>query len=95
MSMKLNVPVIDDESPEDTPSPQEVARFIVEGDKRPKKERAISRTFRLKPAFIDIMEVDALRMGLANTDILKAALAAWDSFDENTKNHWVLDSKKK
>ncbi|MEM8184011.1 CopG family transcriptional regulator, partial [Morganella morganii subsp. sibonii] len=26
--------------------------------------------------------------------ILKAALAAWDSMDENQQNHWILESAK-
>ncbi|MGK7287875.1 stability/ partitioning determinant [Buttiauxella agrestis] len=64
---------------EETPTAHEVARFIADGDKRPGKGRAISRTYRLNPVFIDLMEAEALRTGQGNTDILKAALAAWNS----------------
>ncbi|MDP0919953.1 stability/ partitioning determinant, partial [Klebsiella pneumoniae] len=34
------------------------------------------------------------RTGQGNTDILKAALAAWQHMDENTKNHWLLEAAK-
>lgn len=79
---------------EETPTAHEVARFIADGDKRPGKGRAISRTYRLNPVFIDLMEAEALRTGQGNTDILKAALAAWNSMDDNTKNHWLLEAAK-
>lgn len=75
-------------------SAHDVARFIAEGDKRPSKGRAISRTYRLNQVFIDVMEADAQRMGQGNTDILKAALTAWNSMDDNTKYHWLLESNK-
>ncbi|EAW8032252.1 stability/ partitioning determinant [Salmonella enterica subsp. enterica serovar Newport] len=78
----------------ETPSAHAVARFIAEGDKRPSKGRAISRTYRLNQVFIDVMEADAQRMGQGNTDILKAALTAWNSMDDNTKFHWLLESNK-
>ena len=77
-----------------TPTAHEVARFIADGDKRPAKVRAVSRTYRLNQVFIDVMEADAKLMGQGNTDILKAALAAWQSLDENTKKHWILESAK-
>ncbi|EEP1514139.1 stability/ partitioning determinant [Salmonella enterica] len=80
--------------PDEKPSAHEVARFIAEGDKRPSKGRAISRTYRLNQVFIDVMEADAQRMGQGNTDILKAALTAWNSMDDNTKYHWLLQSNK-
>ncbi|HAK5377060.1 TPA: stability/ partitioning determinant [Salmonella enterica] len=79
---------------DEKPSAHEVARFIAEGDKRPAKGRAISRTYRLNQVFIDVMEADAQRMGQGNTDILKAALTAWNSMDDNTKYHWLLQSNK-
>ncbi|WP_306823538.1 stability/ partitioning determinant, partial [Salmonella enterica] len=79
---------------DEKPSAHEVARFIAEGDKRPSKGRAISRTYRLNQVFIDVMEADAQRMGQGNTDILKAALTAWNSMDDNTKYHWLLQSNK-
>ncbi|CDO11617.1 unnamed protein product (plasmid) [Klebsiella pneumoniae] len=72
-----------------------MARFIADGDKRPTKSgKSVSRTYRLNPVFIDIMETDAARTGQGNTDILKAALAAWQHMDENTKNHWLLEAAK-
>ncbi|ELB7112742.1 stability/ partitioning determinant [Salmonella enterica] len=79
---------------DEKPSAHEVARFIAEGDKRPSKGRAISRTYRLNQVFIDVMEADAQRMGQGNTDILKAALTAWNNMDDNTKYHWLLQSNK-
>ncbi|MCT4708901.1 stability/ partitioning determinant [Enterobacteriaceae bacterium H11S18] len=93
MSMILNKPKVDDQT-SDTPTPHEVARFISDGDKRPSKGRAVSRTYRLNQAFIDVMEADALRTGQGNTDILKAALAAWNNMDDNAKNHWLLEAAK-
>ncbi|ENT7205485.1 stability/ partitioning determinant [Salmonella enterica subsp. enterica serovar Virginia] len=93
MSLKLKRPSV--MQPQDEkPSAHEVARFIAEGDKRPSKGRAISRTYRLNQVFIDVMEADAQRMGQGNTDILKAALTAWNSMDDNTKYHWLLQSNK-
>lgn len=91
MSMILKKPTVGSQSTE-TPSTHEVARFIADGDKRPSKGRAVSRTYRLNQVFIDVMEADAQRMGQGNTDILKAALTAWHSMDDNTKNHWLLES---
>ena len=93
MSMILKKPSAN-ALPEDPPTAHEVARFIAAGDKRPAKGRAVSRTYRLNPIFIDIMEADALRTGQGNTDILKAALAAWHSMDDNAKNHWLLEAAK-
>ncbi|MDI5476884.1 stability/ partitioning determinant, partial [Salmonella enterica subsp. enterica serovar Montevideo] len=66
MSLKLKRPSV--MQPQDEkPSAHEVARFIAEGDKRPSKGRAISRTYRLNQVFIDVMEADAQRMGQGNT----------------------------
>ncbi|MGX5057070.1 stability/ partitioning determinant [Enterobacter asburiae] len=93
MAITLNKPIVD-EQPAEAPTAHEVARFIADGDKRPTKGRAVSRTYRFNQVFIDVMEADAMRMGLGNTDILKAALTAWNSFNENEKNHWALESKK-
>ncbi|ENZ3166181.1 stability/ partitioning determinant [Salmonella enterica] len=93
MSLKLKRPSVI-QPQDEKPSAHEVARFIAEGDKRPSKGRAISRTYRLNQVFIDVMEADAQRMGQGNTDILKAALTAWNSMDDNTKYHWLLQSNK-
>ena len=91
--MTLNKPSVPKVSAE-TPTAHEVARFIADGDKRPAKGRAVSRTYRLNQVFIDVMEADAQRMGQGNTDIIKAALTAWNNMDDNTKNHWLLESAK-
>jgi hypothetical protein len=40
------------------------------------------------------MEAEAGRTGRGNTDILKAALAAYASMNDNEKNHWLLESAK-
>lgn len=93
MAMTLNKPSVPTESAE-VPTAHEVARFIADGDKRPAKGRAVSRTYRLNQVFIDVMEADAQRMGQGNTDIIKAALTAWHNMDDNTKNHWLLESAK-
>lgn len=93
MAMVLNKPNVSVQASE-TPSAHDVARFIADGDKRPAKGRAVPRTYRLNQVFIDVMEADAQRMGQGNTDILKAALAAWSSMDDNTKNHWLLEMAK-
>ncbi|EIJ9084853.1 TPA: stability/ partitioning determinant [Citrobacter freundii] len=91
--MKLKPPSVDLKSTE-TPSNYEVSRFINEGDKRPSKAKTVQRTYRLNPAFIDIMEAEALRTGLGNTDILKAALCAYSKMPENERNHWLLEFPK-
>ncbi|ENY9323501.1 stability/ partitioning determinant [Salmonella enterica] len=92
MAMILNKPAVN--TVENKPSAHEVARFIADGDKRPTKGRAVTRTYRLNPVFIDLMEADAQRTGQNNTDILKAALAAWSQLDDNQKNHWLLEAAK-
>lgn len=91
--MLLNKPNIDTNK-EEIKNNHEVARFIADGDKRPSKERAIPRTYRLNQVFIDVLEAEALRTGRGNTDILKAALAAYAKMDDNEKNHWLLESMK-
>lgn len=93
MSMILKKPSTTAD-PDAIPTAHEVARFIADGDKRPAKGRAVSRTYRLNQVFIDVMEADAKLMGQGNTDILKAALAAWQSLDDNAKKHWILESAK-
>ncbi|HBJ6904411.1 TPA: stability/ partitioning determinant [Salmonella enterica subsp. enterica serovar Wyldegreen] len=91
MAMILNKPAV---NTVENPSAHEVARFIADGDKRPTKGRAVTRTYRLNPVFIDLVEADAQRTGQNNTDILKAALAAWSQLDDNQKNHWLLEAAK-
>ncbi|WP_250849989.1 stability/ partitioning determinant [Escherichia coli] len=58
------------------------------------KEGRYRELYRLNQSFIDVMEADALRTALRNTDILKAALAAWSHMDDATKNHWLFESAK-
>lgn len=96
MTLQLKKPKIDHQATNKNEeiSAQEVASFIGRGDKRPTKTRAIPRTFRLNPAFIDIMEMEAGRTGQGNTDVLKAALAAYASMTDNEKNHWLLEAAK-
>lgn len=96
MSLQLKKPKIDHQPTDKNEeiSAQEVASFIVGGDKRPAKSRAIPRTFRLNAPFIDIMESEANRSGLGNTDVLKAALAAYANMNDGEKNHWILEAKK-
>ncbi|WP_198600903.1 CopG family transcriptional regulator [Escherichia coli] len=50
--------------------------------------------FRLTEAYEEILEAEAIRTGQSKTTVLKAALAAFDSLDENRKNHWLLESAK-
>ncbi|KSA82162.1 CopG family transcriptional regulator [Escherichia coli] len=50
--------------------------------------------FRLTEVYKEILEAEASRTGRSKTTILKAALAAFDSLDENRKNHWLLESAK-
>ncbi|WP_376786755.1 CopG family transcriptional regulator [Atlantibacter hermannii] len=50
--------------------------------------------FRLTEAYEEILEAEAQRTGQSRTTVLKAALAAFDSLDENLKNHWLLESAK-
>lgn len=74
-----------------------VARFISEGDRRPatgKSGKSFPKNFRLQQVFIDIMDEAATSTGLGQTDILKAALAAFHQMDDNKKNFWILESKK-
>lgn len=94
MGITLKKPNVAGEEAASVPTSHEVARFIAEGDKRPAKGRAISRTYRLNQVFIDVMEAEAGRTGRGNTDILKAALAAYASMNDNEKNHWLLESAK-
>lgn len=96
MSFQLKKPKVDHQATDKNEeiSAQEVASFIGGGDKRPAQSRAIPRTFRLNAPFIDIMETEANRSGLGNTDVLKAALAAYAKMNDSEKNHWLLESKK-
>nr|WP_077949228.1 CopG family transcriptional regulator [Salmonella enterica] len=48
----------------------------------------------LSAHFEDILEAEAIRTGQSKTTVLKAALAMYNSQDENIKNHWLLESAK-
>ncbi|MFO6485619.1 CopG family transcriptional regulator [Escherichia coli] len=50
--------------------------------------------FRLSAHFEDILEAEAIRTGQSKTTVLKAALAMYNSQDENIKNHWLPESAK-
>ncbi len=50
--------------------------------------------FRLTAAYEEILEAEAIRTGQSKTTVLKAALAMYNSQDENIKNHWLLESAK-
>ncbi|WP_193568661.1 stability/ partitioning determinant [Citrobacter sp. NCU1] len=99
--LKLKVPTIPvpvaaatDKNESETNSSANVARFISDGDRRPASGKALPKNFRLQQVFIDIMDEGATSTGLGQTDILKAALAAFQKMDENEKNYWILESKK-
>ncbi|MHB9331395.1 stability/ partitioning determinant [Phytobacter ursingii] len=102
--LKLKVPKIPgqavattDTKESESSSNGNVARFISEGDRRPvtgKSGKGLPKNFRLQQVFIDIMDEGAASTGLGQTDILKAALAAFQQMDNNEKNYWILESKK-
>lgn len=95
-----NIPVTAVAAPETNESESRtgnVARFISEGDRRPatgKQGKGLPKNFRLQQVFIDILDEGATSTGLGQTDILKAALAAYNQMDDNQKNFWILESKK-
>ncbi|EGH9360797.1 stability/ partitioning determinant [Salmonella enterica] len=74
----------------------QISRFIAEGDRRPSntRDKPVPKNYRLQPVFIDIMQECAEKTGLKQTDILKAALAAFEKLDANEQNFWILESKK-
>ncbi len=94
MSIKLRKPVSPDAPTETIATNTDRARFIQEGDRRPDSGKSQSRTYRLSQAQIDIIESESLRTGLGNTDVVKAALYGLNLQDENTRNTWLLGSKK-
>ncbi|MDN8602263.1 CopG family transcriptional regulator [Citrobacter sp. S2-9] len=95
MTLRLNrptVPAATDEQPAATNA--ETARFISEANKKPVKSKGRLVNFRLSESYEDILEAEAIRTGQSKTTVLKAALAMYDSQDENIKNHWLLESAK-
>ncbi|NDO80934.1 stability/ partitioning determinant [Citrobacter sp. NCU1] len=92
--MPVPVAAATDKNESETNSSANVARFISDGDRRPASGKALPKNFRLQQVFIDIMDEGATSTGLGQTDILKAALAAFQKMDENEKNYWILESKK-
>lgn len=92
MALKLNRPVVQ-ESQEPATS-AETARFISGASRKPVTSKARLFNFRLSETFDDILEAEAVRTGQSRTTILKAALAAYDSMEENKKTHWIMESAK-
>ncbi|HAL6874134.1 TPA: CopG family transcriptional regulator [Escherichia coli] len=95
MALQLNRPVVP-EATEEQPAATstETARFISEASKKPVKGKGRLVNFRLTEAYEDILEAEAIRTGQSKTTVLKAALAMYNSHDENIKNHWLLESAK-
>ncbi|HAV8936329.1 TPA: CopG family transcriptional regulator [Escherichia coli] len=95
MALQLNRPVVP-EATEQQPAATstETARFISEASKKPVKGKGRLANFRLTEAYEEILEAEAIRTGQSKTTVLKAALAMYNSQDENIKNHWLLESAK-
>lgn len=95
MALQLNRPVVP-EATEEQPAATsaETARFISEANKKPVKGKGRLVNFRLTEAYEEILEAEAIRTGQSKTTVLKAALAMYNSQDENIKNHWLLESAK-
>ncbi|EGB64479.1 hypothetical protein [Escherichia coli] len=70
------------------------ASHIPEENSKQMTAKARLLNFRLTEAYEEILEAEAIRTGQSKTTVLKAALAAFDSLDENRKNHWLLESAK-
>ncbi len=70
------------------------ASHIPEENSKQLTAKARLLNFRLTEAYEEILEAEAQRTGQSRTTVLKAALAAFDSLDENLKNHWLLESAK-
>ncbi len=92
MALKLNRPVVN-ESQEPATS-AETARFISGATRAPVVGKPKLMNFRLPAYFEEILEAEAQRTGQSKTTALKAALAMYNSQDENLKNHWLLESAK-
>lgn len=92
MALKLNRPNIDESQQPATST--ETARFISGATRAPVVGKPKLMNFRLPAHFEEILETEAQRTGQSKTTVLKAALAAFDSLDENQKNHWLLESAK-
>jgi hypothetical protein len=94
--MKLKKPSF--QNPADTAtqptSPASTARFIAEGDRRPDNGKLVPVNFRLPRPTIETLEDEAGRTGQTKTAILKAAILAYSSLNENEKNKWLLESMK-
>lgn len=92
MALKLNRPNIDESQQPATNA--ETARFISGATRTPVVGKPKLMNFRLSAHFEDILEAEAIRTGQSKTTVLKAALAMYNSQDENIKNHWLLESAK-
>ncbi|EJP7327044.1 CopG family transcriptional regulator, partial [Escherichia coli] len=67
------------------------ASYIPEENSKQLTAKARLLNFRLTEAYEEILEVEAIRTGQSKTTVLKAALAMYNSQDENIKNHWLLE----
>ncbi|WP_434523837.1 stability/ partitioning determinant [Photorhabdus asymbiotica] len=95
MNMKLKKPsILSTEAVNNEGKQGQTSRFINDGDKRPNNGKLIPSTFRLPKAVIELLEDDSHRTGQNKTMILKAAIIAYSQLDENSKNHWLLESLK-
>ncbi|EIF2994562.1 CopG family transcriptional regulator [Escherichia coli] len=70
------------------------ANHIPEENSKQLIAKARVLNFWLTEVYKEILEAEASRTRQSKTTILKAALAAFDSLDENRKNHWLLESAK-
>lgn len=91
MALKLNVPTI---PAGDKPATNtETARFIADAVKKQgTKTRLV--TFKLTARYDSILDTEAARSGMSRASVLRAALTAYESMDENQKNFWLLESAK-
>ncbi|MEQ1968143.1 CopG family transcriptional regulator [Xenorhabdus nematophila] len=92
MALKLNAPKIPVQNEPVTNA--DTARFIAGANKKPVTNQSRLCNFRITPSFDDILDRERERAGVNNTNIIRAALAAFDSLDDNAKNHWQLAHKK-
>lgn len=91
MALKLNVPTIPGGDKPATNT--ETARFIAGAIKKQGPKTKLVN-FRLAERYDNILDTEAARTGMSKTFVLKAALEAYESMDENQKNYWLLESAK-
>lgn len=91
MALKLNVPTIP--AGDEPATTTETARFIA-GAMRKQSSKPKLANFRLTPRYDNILDTEVARSGMSRTAVLKAALSAYESLDDNQKNYWLLESAK-